>query len=110
MVPKVSPYILTPINKTSFGLAGKLNFLEKKSIYIYFIHTHTHTHSSNIRIYIYILLNFTPGFSSNMRSFLLIYVLHDMVYSFLRDTEYKLHNHDVEERGIILTTDLPTAN
>lgn len=44
-----------------------------------------------------------------MQNFWVIYVLLDMVHSFLREAEYKLHFHDVEELEIILMTDLPTT-
>ena len=88
VVPEVSPYILTPINKTSFGLAEKLNFLKK----------------------IYTLLKLKLGFHSNEESFLVMYILLGMVYPFLREAKYKLHYSALEETGIILTTEIGRAH
>lgn len=44
-----------------------------------------------------------------MGSFLVIYILVDVVHPFLREAKYKLHYHDIEETGKILTSELPTA-
>lgn len=53
----------------------------------------------------YTLLKLKLGFSSNVESFLVIYILLGVVYPFLREARYKLYHPDLEETGIILTTE-----